>query len=62
MGGIVIDNYGYESMAICFVVIYCPVIAANVKELWSMLKQKREGSYLPLIQDEEERDSQYPLQ
>ena len=57
-----IDNYGYESMAICFVVIYFPVMAANVMELWSVVRQKREDSYLPLLQNEEERDSKDPLQ
>ena len=45
------------------ILFLCPtVMAANVMELWSVVRQKREDSYLPLLQNEEERDSKDPLQ
>ena len=48
IGGMLIDNYGYKSMAFCFVGISCLVISANVKELWNMMYPKRRGQYMDL--------------
>ena len=43
MGGILIDDYGYESMAFCFLGVSCLVISANVKELWNLVVYPKRG-------------------
>ena len=43
IGGILIDNYGYQATALYFVGAYCLLMAANAKELWTVVHDKREG-------------------
>lgn len=44
MGGILIDNYGFQATAFCFTGLFCLTLILDFKEFWShVLVLKREN-------------------
>ena len=43
LGGVLIDNYGYQATALVFIGLYCVTTAVDAGELWAAAKCKSQG-------------------
>ena len=43
LGGVFIDNYGYQATALVFIGVYCVMMAVDAGELWAATKCKSQG-------------------